>query len=148
MGGELAWTERSTYLRMGGGDGDGEKPPAEPDPLEGVEPSAFWEVPGDIGRRYAAVSGDRNPIHLHSISARAFGFPSAIAHGMWTYAKALASLAGHHPPEHSSEVEFRAPLRIPGRAELLSAGRDGGWDVALDSPGGERRHLLMRVEPL
>ena len=27
--------------------------------------TAQWKVPGDIGRRYADVSGDRNPIHLH-----------------------------------------------------------------------------------
>ena len=62
------------------------------------------------------VSGDRNPIHLHSLSARLLGFPSAIAHGMWTYARALSSLESRLPPEHVSRVEFRAPLRIPGKA--------------------------------
>ena len=142
--GERVWSGRSTYLSLG--KGQGSKPPGEADPLEGVEPSAEWDVPGDIGRRYAAVSGDRNPIHLHPITARVLGFPSAIAHGMWTYARSLASLESRLAPAHTSRVEFRAPLRIPGRASLLSAERNGGWDLALDSPGGERRHLQLRVD--
>ena len=54
-------------------------------------------VPGDIGRRYAAVSGDRNPIHLYPLTARAFGFPRAIAHGMWLKARTLAALEGRLP---------------------------------------------------
>jgi acyl dehydratase len=102
-------------------------------------------VPGDIGRRYAGVSGDRNPIHLHALTARAFGFPSAIAHGMWTLARSLATLDGRLGERHNSEVEFRAPLRIPGRARLRLAGEDGTWRAALESPDGEHRHLDLQV---
>ena len=144
LGGEAVWRGQSTYLRPG--QGSGERPERAPDPFDGVEASAVWEVPGDIGRRYAGVSGDRNPIHLHPLSARLFGFPTAIAHGMWTYARALASLDGQLPPAHTSRVEFRAPLRIPGRARLMSRRREGGWDLALCSPDGEHRHLELAVD--
>ena len=91
--GTSVWTDVSTYLRRGGGSGSGE--------LEGTQgappPSAVWRVPADLGRRYAEVSGDRNPIHLHPLTAKLFGFPTAIAHGMWTKARCLAALEGRLP---------------------------------------------------
>ena len=144
VSGEVRWLEHSTYLRPG--KGSGERPERGPDRLSEAEQVAIWKVPGDIGRRYAAVSGDRNPIHLHSLSARAFGFPSAIAHGMWTYARALAWLDGRLGNSHTSEVEFRAPVRIPGTAHLLANGRGDGWELGLESPDGKHRHLELTVE--
>jgi acyl dehydratase len=144
LDGEVVWRGRSTYLRPGGG--SGRRPERAGDPLAGAPTAAIWNVPGDIGRRYASVSGDRNPIHLHPLSARLLGFPSAIAHGMWTYAHAIASLEGHLPATHTATVEFRAPVRIPGRARLRTAARDSGWDLALESLDGELRHLELSVE--
>lgn len=144
LDGEVAWLEHSNYLRPG--EGSGERPQRDDDEFAGGAPVAVWKVPGDIGRRYAAVSGDRNPIHLHSLSARAFGFPSAIAHGMWTLARALATLDGRLGERHTSEAEFRAPLRIPGRARLLLGGGGSRWRLALESPDGEHRHLELRVD--
>ena len=40
-------------------------PELEPPPVD-----AQWRLPGDLGRRYAAVSGDRNPIHMHALPPR------------------------------------------------------------------------------
>lgn len=121
-GDEPAWVGRSTYLRRekGGGEDEGERGGgngrgAE---FETTEPSATWKVPGDVGRRYADVSGDRNPIHLHPLSARLFGFPRAIAHGMWMKARCLAALEGTLPESFTVEVEFRKPLLIPGKARF------------------------------
>jgi acyl dehydratase len=141
--GDIAWLEHSTYLRPGGG--SGKRPEGAEDPLSGAPTAAIWNVPGDIGRRYAGVSGDRNPIHLHPLSARALGFRSAIAHGMWTYAHALASFDGRLGPSHTATVEFRAPLRIPARARLRVAARESGWDVVLESLDGEHRHLQLSL---
>ena len=72
-------------------------------------------MPGDIGRRYADVSGDRNPIHLHPVSAKLFGMPGAIAHGMWVKARCLAALEGLLPDSHTSEVSFKAPMVLPAK---------------------------------
>ena len=140
----VVWLEHSTYLRPG--EGSGERPSGDADPLEGADESAVWKLPGDLGRRYAGVSGDRNPIHLHPLSARVFGFPGAIAHGMWTLARTLASLDGQLPGGHTSAAEFRAPVPIPGSVRLLTKRREGGWEVGLESPDGEKRHLQVSVD--
>lgn len=36
---------------------------------------AHWRAPADIGRRYARIAGDYNPIHLFAATAKLFGFP-------------------------------------------------------------------------
>ncbi|MEX2196092.1 MAG: MaoC/PaaZ C-terminal domain-containing protein [Thermoleophilaceae bacterium] len=125
-GGEPAWVGRSTYLRREGSSGEGEdegESGHEPRPPEPPETKAVWKVPGDVGRRYAEVSGDRNPIHLHSLTAKLFGFPRAIAHGMWMKARCLAALEGAVGDGFTVEVEFRKPLLIPGTAEFGFDGR-------------------------
>jgi acyl dehydratase len=141
--GAVVWRGRSTYLRQGegGSDSSGSKAKDEDDETEALGISADWDVPGDIGRRYAAVSGDRNPIHMHPLSARLFGFPSAIAHGMWTKARCLAAFEGRVPDTFAIEAEFKAPLRIPGTARLLSGRRDGTWAFRVESPDGKRTHM-------
>ena len=107
VGDELAWEGFSTMLKRGRRH-DGL--PRDPD-LEDPPVTAHWRVPGDLGRRYAAVSGDRNPIHLHALSAKAFGFPRAIAHGMWTKARCLAAL--RLPDALTAEVRFKQPILLP-----------------------------------
>ena len=56
----------STMLRRGGGEGSGAKAADRDDAGDELQVSAEWRLGGDLGRRYAAVSGDRNPIHLHA----------------------------------------------------------------------------------
>lgn len=117
--GEAAWEEHSTFLRRGGGGGserasrNGGGPP---------QATVDWKLPGDLGRRYASVSGDSNPIHLHPLSARLFGFPRAIAHGMWTKARALAALESDLPDRYAVEVEFKRPILLPA---TVGFGRKG-----------------------
>lgn len=131
-----AWRERSTYLKREKG-GEGSKP----DDVEPPPASAIWSVPGDTGRRYARVSGDHNPIHLHPLPAKLLGQPGAIAHGMWTKARCLAALEGSLPPAYAVEVRFKLPLRIPGRVAFSY--RDGEFAVH-DARSG-RPHLTGAV---
>lgn len=150
IGGEAAWREHSTYLSSGGGSGDSaERSDRGPDLAElaaAGELVASWSVPGDIGRRYADVSGDRNPIHMHSLAAKPFGFGGAIAHGMWMKARCLAALEGRLADALEAAVEFRRPLRIPGKARLRLARRDAGFAFALEPPEGSP-HLAGTAEP-
>jgi MaoC like domain len=140
------WRGRSTYLhRERDGSDASDSSPDPPNERTELSVSAEWRIPGDTGRRYAAVSGDRNPIHMHSLSAKAFGFPTAIAHGMWTKARCLAAFEGRLPDTYAVEVEFRAPLRIPAKALFLSGRREGGWEFAVESLDRERSHLLGSI---
>jgi MaoC like domain len=132
--GELAWREESTMLRRGGGSGETVR-----EDVPDVRFVAEWRLPGDLGRRYAAVSGDRNPIHMHPLTAKAFGFPRAIAHGMWTKARCLASLDAYLPDAYEASVEFRKPILLPGR---VTFGRQGDRFVVR---GGEAVHLSGRL---
>ncbi|MGH3477192.1 MAG: MaoC/PaaZ C-terminal domain-containing protein, partial [Nocardioidaceae bacterium] len=109
VGDELVWQETTTVLRRGRGDPD----VADPLPLRDIDPPigpTRWLVPASLGRRYAGLSGDRNPIHLFALTAKAFGFRRQIAHGMWTKARCLAALQGRLPQAYTVEVAFRRPI--------------------------------------
>ena len=147
-GDETVWSGRSTYLRRGTPAGDGGNSP-RPDDTAGdelPEPTAIWRVPASIGRAYAAASGDRNPIHLHPLTAKLFGFPRAIAHGMWVKARALAALEARLPAAYTIDVRFGKPVPLPTTVEFGARCRDGGWDLLVSSPG--KPHLTGRVAPL
>ena len=85
---------------------------------------------GDLGRRYGSVSGDLNPIHVHPLTARLFGFKSAIAHGMWTKARCLGALQARLPDAFTVEVAFKKPIFLPGKVEFCEADGPGeAFDV-------------------
>ncbi|GAA1268217.1 MaoC/PaaZ C-terminal domain-containing protein [Saccharothrix xinjiangensis] len=134
--GEEVWVDVSTYLRRGGGSPSGER--AGGDRATAPEPTAVWRVPADAGRRYADVSGDRNPIHLHALTARAFGFRRAIAHGMWSKARCVAAFEGRLPDAVEVDVRFRAPVELPGRVGFSTTPTGDGRRFALWS---DRPHL-------
>ena len=132
VGDDLVWECDSVYLSRGRGAdedaGRGEAPPALP---QGPA-VARWRLPDDLGRTYAAVSGDVNPIHLHPLSARAMGFPRHIAHGMWTCARTLAALGRDSLGPSTSRVWFTRPVFLPSTVELVR------------SRAGERRLAGLR----
>ena len=140
--GELVWEETSTFLRRGKGD-DGAAPGLVfPDPPEG---RTEWQLPADLGRRYAGVSGDHNPIHLYPLTAKAFGFPRQIAHGMWSKARCLAAIENRLPDAVTVEVAFKKPLLLPGTVAFGTEQDDRGRSFALTSPKDGAPHLLGRA---
>ena len=135
----VVWESTSTYLARHRTEGGPAEAGRAPDPLPAV---AEWRIAGDVGRRYGAASGDRNPIHLHPLTARLFGFPRAIAHGMWTVARCLAA---HGVPRAALvRAEFRAPVPLPA---TVTYGEDGEGRFELRGDGG-RRHVSGEVRPL
>lgn len=140
--GELAWESTSTYLSRGRGSGEKAPRPAED---VGLDEAAVWRLPSNTGRRYAAVSGDRNPIHLYTATARLFGFKRAIAHGMWTKARLLAELAPRLPPAYTVQVSFGSPVLLPATVRLMTGGE---LEFRLESQDGRRTHLYGTVTAL
>jgi acyl dehydratase len=146
-GGEPAWEGRSTYLARGAA-APGATAPNRPEPPEitAGPPAAVWRVDAGTGRRYARVSGDVNPIHLHPWTAKAFGFPRAIAHGMWTAARVIASLQGRLPAALTYDVAFGRPLLLPSTVELRTRRTNEGW--ALDVRSARARHLTGTISSI
>jgi hypothetical protein len=143
VAGELVWEETSTFLRRGPG---GDTPPGPGPEFEEVTASGIeWRLRADLGRRYAAVSGDHNPIHLYGLTAKAFGFPRQIAHGMWSKARCLAALDGRLPDAVRVEVAFKKPILLPGTVAFGSRRTDHGYAFALTSPGTGAPHVLGRT---
>jgi acyl dehydratase len=140
-GGEVVWEGFSTMLRRGGGkpeqaplaESEGAGAEARVAPASGgtarepeapsapLQPSASWHLAGDLGRRYAAVSGDRNPIHMHPLTAKLLGFPKAIAHGMWSKARCVAALQSSLPDAFEVEARFRKPILLPADVQFASS---------------------------
>jgi acyl dehydratase len=141
VGDELVWEEISTNLKRGDGAG-GAAPGSEIPKAEDLPATATWTLPGDLGRRYGSVSGDMNPIHMHPLSARLFGFKSAIAHGMWTKARCLAALGPSLPDAFTVEVAFKRPILLPAEVQFCQAvDADSAIQFAVRDPRKRRSHL-------
>ena len=133
VGPEKVWVQESLNFARGRRDDSVQSPQGPPDSAE-LPQAAVWRLPADLGRRYGSVSGDLNPIHVHPLSARLFGFPAAIAHGMWTQARCLAQLGRTRPEAFTVEVAFRKPILLPARVAF-----------AEDDAPGEGRALAFGV---
>lgn len=142
-GGETVWSETSTMLRRGKSEtGNQPAPVAKPETLDPSTPaSAVWKLPGDLGRRYGAVSGDRNPIHMYALTAKPLGFHAAIAHGMWTKARALAQIENRLPDSFTAGVRFRKPVFLPAKVEFASTTTDTETLFAVRDARKQTPHL-------
>ncbi len=145
-GGALAWTETSTLLARRAGSRP-PRPPKGPVAPAGAR-SMTWSLGAGLGRRYARVSGDYNPIHLSAATARLFGFRRAIAHGMWSLARVAAELQPRLAGGGAVlEVDFKLPVLLPGRVTLREWPTGRGFGFALLDGGGERPHATGTFGP-
>jgi len=150
-GGTPVWTSRSTYLSRGASLHDAalHPAPAPADPSQAADLSGLqavtWRVAKDVGRRYARVSGDVNPIHLHPLGARLFGFRGTIAHGMWSKARCLAALEARLPDALTVDVTFQKPLPLGSTVRFLAREAPTGWDFGVLPATDDRPHLSGSV---
>ena len=142
--GETAWEEVTTLFRRGKGGAteDSQAPLAGVEAPDGV---VHWRMAGNLGRRYGAVSGDRNPIHLYPVTAKAFGFPSNIAHGMWTKAHCLAALQNKLLDAYTVHVEFKKPILLPNTTIFGSEPTVDGFLFGVKGSKKPVTHLTGRI---
>ena len=134
---ETFWEEETTFIARSSGGGNRRRRPREEEPTWQAE--AEWSVPADTGRRYASVSGDYNPIHLWRLTGKLFGFPGAIAHGMWSLARCAAQLtAGGNC---TLEARFVRPLVLPATAIFARSNDAQSGAYRLASPDGKTVYL-------
>ncbi len=149
---EPLWDETCTFLARrkpapGAPKSSVSRGDATPDGVA-VKSSSF-RAPSGLGRRYGFISGDVNPIHMSDLSARAFGFQRAIAHGMWS----LGRLASDFEAEQFNggcelSVNFKLPIYMPGWLMLQRWPIENGAGFALRDAQGEKPHLLGTLKSL
>lgn len=144
--GALGWSETAVLLARRPGAGGGRRPPPDAAAHPAAAPLAGWALPADLGRRYAAASGDWNPIHLTAASARLFGFRRAIVQGMWSLARCVAEL----DPDGAArtvEAAFKLPILLPATVALHATGGPSGTVFSLTDGDGVRPHLTGSLRP-
>ncbi len=144
---ELVWSATQTLLRVGIKPASGAPYLSQIASSQPLSRQADFFAPANLGRRYGAVSGDRNPIHLSALTAKLFGFKRAIAHGMWTSARAAACLMPDRPLDQARlQIEFKTPLFLPGRATLWSARHREGATFEVRDGKGQKPHLRGQLD--
>ena len=140
--GRAVWTATASVLFRRKAGTDGVKKSAVPDDGAGLAAYHSLEAPADIGRRYGRIAGDNNPIHLYPLTAKLFGFPKPIAHGMWSLSRSCALLQPGLPrPPRELTVKFIQPLFLPGRATLRYGEQADGIAFKLIGRDGDKAHL-------
>lgn len=143
--GETVWDDLSVMLIRKGGSGEKKTREAPPAP-RGYGHSLQWQLPADLGRRYAAASGDYNPIHLYPLTAKLMGFRRQIAHGMWSKSRCVAELLpADHGGAASADVAFKLPIFLPATVTLLHDTDDSGTVFELRDAAAEKPHLAGRL---
>lgn len=142
-GDETVWESTSTYLRRGRSTGEGAATGLELPALPAG--TTQWKLPADLGRRYAAVSGDANPIHLYPLTAKALGFPRQIAHGMWSLARCVAAVENRLPDAVRVDAAFKKPILLPGQVAFGLERDDAGITFGLSRPKDGAPHLVGRT---
>jgi acyl dehydratase len=148
VGNETAWHQVTTFLHQQKTSlSDEPKPPPQKQPKLGPPNAVLRITPGQI-RHYASVGGDHNPIHTNPIAAKLFGFPTVIAHGMFTAAAVLANIEGQLPDAVKYSVKFAKPVVLPARAALYVDRIADGWELALRHATKGDPHLMGSVTAL
>ena len=145
VGNEVVMEGLTTYLSR---QKTGSKPAAKAaeSAVPDYVPAGEWDVSENTGRRYALTSGDFNLIHIHALTAKAFGFKQAIAHGMWSKAKALANI--QLPDAYEADVWFKLPMYLPSQVEFLTAQQAQNTDFLIRSKKNQKPHVSGSIRAL
>jgi hypothetical protein len=148
VGDELVWDSTSTMLSRGYVPTGVTPSPLKNDLYANDYTTEKWIVSSDTGRRYAAISGDRNPIHLYPLTAKMFGFPRHIVHGMWTKAKALAEIDRNYDifaGQTSVEVQFKTPIQLPASVCFSHQRKNNTVSFKVADNNDQKPHVVGRV---
>lgn len=145
VGGEVVVEALTTYLSRQKTNAKAAAKPAESQAPEYILNNE-WNISENTGRRYAMTSGDFNLIHIHAVTAKAFGFKQAIAHGMWSKAKALANLS--LPDAYEADVWFKLPMYLPSKVEFLTAQAANDTDFLIRSSKNQKPHVTGHIKAI
>lgn len=145
VAGEVVVEALTTYLSRQKTNAKAAAKPAESQAPE-YKLNNEWSISENTGRRYAMTSGDFNLIHIHAVTAKAFGFKQAIAHGMWSKAKALANLS--LPDAYEVDVWFKLPMYLPSKVEFLTAQAANDTDFLIRNSKSQKPHVTGHIKAI
>lgn len=148
VGNELAWQQVTTFLRQQRTSLSDEPKPEPPPARKLPPPNAILHITPREIRRYARIGGDHNPIHTSTAGAKLFGFPTVIAHGMFSAAAVLANIEGRLPDQVRYLVKFGKPVLLPASLGLYTEQVADGWDISLRNMAKGYPHLTGSLRPL
>jgi len=141
LDGEVVWSSINAY-QVKGRFGEPESAPAEATierPQDATE-KGKWNLPANLGRTYAGICGDWNPIHISNPTAKMFGFKGAIVHGYANLAIGLSRLDLPNGPL-AVDAAFKGPCFLGGTAWVA---QDDERRFSLHSPADERPSMIGR----
>lgn len=148
VGNDTVWQQVTTFLHQQRTSLSDEPRPEPKKQPKLPPPNAVLSISGAQIRHYASVGGDHNPIHTSSVGAKLFGFPTAIAHGMFTAAAVLGNVEGQLPDAVRYAVRFGKPVLLPAKVGLYVQRTGGGWELALRHLSKGYPHLTGTLTPL
>ncbi len=110
--------------------------------------TSSFRAPAGLWRRYGFISGDVNPIHMSDLTARAFGFPRAIAHGMWSLGRLASDFEAEQFHGCELSVNFKLPIFMPAWLMLQRWPIENGVGFALRDGQGEKPHVVGTLKSL
>jgi MaoC like domain len=124
---ERVWESISTWLTRGKFGKEYENSPnAE---ILKTEPEAkhFADlyIPKNIGKKFAKITLDYNPIHISRILASLFGLKRDVAHAMWASGNALGKLSDviYDKPTRI-DLAFKGPLFLDSKSNVKTIEKD------------------------
>ena len=145
VGRELVWRQTSSFLNQQKTSLSGQPGPEPKADEVPPMPMSTIRVDQTTISKYAAVSGDRNPIHVSSLGAKAFGFPKTIAHGMWSAAAVLRTVEGSVADKVTYRVRFGKPILLPATLNAYADRTYDGRDLSLRHPKKGYPHVTGTV---
>jgi acyl dehydratase len=103
-----------------------------------LAPQRFGPIGAEAVRAFAAVSGDRNPIHVDAAAARRAGLDAPPVHGMQLVALMHEAAAREGAAIRAFSTRFLAPVPVGEAVEV------SGRVVKVDQ-GGADPHAVMRL---
>ncbi|MGW4096720.1 MaoC/PaaZ C-terminal domain-containing protein [Mycobacterium sp. NPDC004974] len=148
VGNDTAWHQVTTFLHQQRTSLSGEPKPEPQKQPKLPPPNAVLNITAGQIRNYASIGGDHNPIHTNAIAAKLFGFPTVIAHGMFSAAAVLANIEGQLPDAVKYSVRFAKPVVLPAKAGLYVERDAEGWELTLRNLSKGYPHLTATVTGL
>ena len=84
-----------------------------------------WFVKKSVGKSYAHLSNDKNPIHTSKLFAKIAGFKRPIAHGWYSVSRSVSTAEKQSEREFKTlHVAFSKPIYLPSNVQLELNGSD------------------------